>query len=351
MNNKELNTILKSVSRSFYLSIRVLPPAMQFSVAVAYLLARAADTIADTASIDTEQRVYFLRLFREFILCDFDADKLKELNTEVTPHLEVRSEICLMKSLKEIIEHYHSLDTKNFFAVQKVVDILTQGMEKDLSTFTDKEKIVALKTDDDLEEYIYLVAGCVGEFWTDLSILHRPVLKNWNREIQIQLGIEFGKALQLTNILRDVAKDAQLGRCYFPQHALDHYKLETEMLKNPRNDAAFRPIINHWLQQAVVYFDSAENYLYSIPKNSYRLRFAALWPILIGLKTLGLIANKGNFLDPSIQIKVSRNWVYRMLFFSVFCIFSNTLLRMWIQALRSATESASSKPNKYFWIC
>ena len=66
-NNRRflLRTLLKGVSRAFYLSIRVLPPRMREPVAVAYLLARAADTIADTASLPLERRTALLIEFRK----------------------------------------------------------------------------------------------------------------------------------------------------------------------------------------------------------------------------------------------------------------------------------------------
>jgi farnesyl-diphosphate farnesyltransferase len=55
-----LGPLLKGVSRSFYLTLRILPIGMRDPVGLAYLLARAADTIADTSLIDPEQRLALL---------------------------------------------------------------------------------------------------------------------------------------------------------------------------------------------------------------------------------------------------------------------------------------------------
>src|SRR5207249_9570884 len=52
--------LLKPVSRSFYISIRLLPRALREPVALAYLLARTSDTIADTSAIDVEKRIELL---------------------------------------------------------------------------------------------------------------------------------------------------------------------------------------------------------------------------------------------------------------------------------------------------
>ena len=60
-----LGPLLKGVSRSFYLTMRVLPAGMRDPVGEAYLLARAADTIADTALISPERRLALLLALRE----------------------------------------------------------------------------------------------------------------------------------------------------------------------------------------------------------------------------------------------------------------------------------------------
>ena len=64
MPKPDFNAILKTVSRSFYLSMRVLPDTMREPVAIAYLLARAADAIADTATVSTTLRLTHLQQFK-----------------------------------------------------------------------------------------------------------------------------------------------------------------------------------------------------------------------------------------------------------------------------------------------
>src|SRR5437870_4976362 len=78
----------------------------------------------------------------------------------------------------------------------------------------------ALDTLDELDGYTYLVAGCVGEFWTDLHLAHRPRLRGWEPSVMRATGVRFGKALQMTNVLRDVPADLAHGRCYLPAREL-----------------------------------------------------------------------------------------------------------------------------------
>jgi len=67
MNSARLNDLLKNVSRSFYLTLRVLPGAVRPQIGLAYLLARATDTIADTDIISVGERLDGLRRLRERI--------------------------------------------------------------------------------------------------------------------------------------------------------------------------------------------------------------------------------------------------------------------------------------------
>ena len=60
-----LHDLLKRVSRSFYLTLTVLPRTIRTQIGLAYLFARAADTIADTHIIDMARRQRCLALFRE----------------------------------------------------------------------------------------------------------------------------------------------------------------------------------------------------------------------------------------------------------------------------------------------
>jgi len=63
-----LNDLLKATSRSFYLTLRVLPAAVRPQIGLAYLLARTTDTIADTELVPLAQRVEALQRLRERIL-------------------------------------------------------------------------------------------------------------------------------------------------------------------------------------------------------------------------------------------------------------------------------------------
>ena len=63
-----LNELLRATSRSFYLTLRVLPGAIRPQIGLAYLLARTTDTIADTEILPVESRLDALQKLRERLL-------------------------------------------------------------------------------------------------------------------------------------------------------------------------------------------------------------------------------------------------------------------------------------------
>ena len=206
------------------------------------------------------------------------------------------------------------------------------------------EAPVALPSFDDLDRYTYLVAGCVGEFWTAMSVAHTSALSGWDVPRMSALGVAFGKALQLTNVLRDVPADLRAGRCYLPAAWLAAEGLAPADLLDPANSHRARPVLARGLRAALEHFRDAEAYALAIPRRCVRLRLAVLWPALMGLATLALIARNPRWLDPSRPSKVTRGWVYRTLALSLLTVASNTAIRRWFHRLRTRIPVPSPAP-------
>ena len=87
MNRNDLNgDLLKSVSRSFYLTIRVLPENLQQPIGLAYLLARASDTVADTSNAPVEVRLRHLQTILKN-LPKLDAKSLADMQCSISPQI------------------------------------------------------------------------------------------------------------------------------------------------------------------------------------------------------------------------------------------------------------------------
>ena len=335
-----LTTLLKRVSRAFYLSIRVLPSDMREPVAIAYLLARAADTIADTPSIPAESRLAHLSEFREIIEGESDVHAASRLSSALTDLQPTTGERHLLGSLPEVFNLLGRLNESDAKAVQSVVCTLTSGMVFDLTTFGEPNSgnLTALETEEQLDKYCYLVAGCVGKFWTDTSIAHTPSLSHWDADQMRTTGVRFGLALQMTNVLRDIPKDLQMGRSYMPRTVFDKVGLEPEDMLNAANVDRARPILVWGIRRTLEHFGAAEQYILAIPRRNLRLRLAALWPVLIGLGTLAKLAASNEWLDPDKRIRIPRRAVYGIIALSVLCGRSNVLSRLLMRRFRRRVE-------------
>jgi len=324
-----IGPLLKSVSRSFYLTLRILPPAMREPVSLAYLLARATDTIADTKVIPLEKRRDYLRILNLSIRNQSVEPLLGNIKEDLLPHQSSEGEKILLGNLQECIL---LLQTQTSFDKEQIVNVLNiicSGQDLDLERFSAPPmEIPSLQTPDELQDYTYRVAGCVGEFWTKMCIHHIEDSKVWNPDETILRGIHFGQALQLTNILRDMPRDLLNGRCYLPNSQLKDIGVTPKELLNAEKFEILRPLYFQWLALAESYYDDAWTYTLQYPKRQWRMRLACAWPILIGVRTLRkLKSDTNNPLDPYHRIKVSRFNVWMILISSSLCVFSNRLFK------------------------
>ena len=309
-----LEDLLQDVSRSFYLTLRVLPREIRPQVSLAYLLARASDTIADTRAVAKTERVAILRRMQDGIRNPpIEATVLSRALMEPGSRQECRShgEATLLERLGDCFEMLGSLSAEDQILIRQLLRTIIGGQVFDLEKFPgeSERELVALANDEELDRYTYMVAGCVGEFWTRMCRAHFKELECWSSGAMEELGVRFGKGLQLVNVLRDVPKDLRIGRCYLPVK-------EPQLLLDPQNFARIRPLYTRWLDTAVEHLDAGWHYTVQIPSSLWRLRLACVWPIWIGLKTIARL-RQGNPLDPSHRIKVSRIEVYGLMLRSV----------------------------------
>ncbi len=312
-----LHDVLQQVSRSFYLTLAVLPHCVARQVGLAYLFARAADTIADTGQIARSDRVTLLRRFKlQFVRERLDWEAIASVQTMLASHQNHPGERKLMECLEACFQVYAGFAPDDQEEIRRVLPILISGMEMDLERFPGESaaQVTALPSMEDLDLYMYQVAGCVGEFWTNLLCAHLPrIRRTWDRESTMRTGVRFGKGLQLTNILKDLPVDLRRGRCYIPLEYLEPAGLEPLDLLDKRTMPQFSPILHRLVGMTLAHLDQGWYYAMSIPRREVRLRLACMWPILIALKTLHLLTTCGNVLDPEQELKISRSEVYRII--------------------------------------
>lgn len=307
-----LTGLLAQVSRSFYLTLQVLPRPVRRQISLAYLLARASDTIADTDLVPPAGRREALRRLRERFQgrpCLLGLGELAAAQGDP-------AERILLERLEEPLAMLDAMPGADRQLVREVLDIITSGQDLDLERFAQAGSscLIALTDGAALEDYTYRVAGCVGEFWTRLCLAHGvgvPASVSGAADgpqaaaAFAALGRRFGQGLQLVNILRDLPRDLRQGRCYLPADRLQALGLEPVHLLDPGTEARLRPLYNSLLNQAEAHLAAGWGYTNQLPVSCPRLRLACAWPVLIGVRTLAHLRTR-NPLDPACRIKVSR---------------------------------------------
>ena len=311
-----LKAILKQVSRSFYLTLIVVPRCVRDQIGLSYLFARAADTIADTDLIDRGSRLLFLKRFKaQFAGESIGWEDVRAIQAALLPHQTESAERRLLECLADCFRLYLEFTPEDRARICRLMTTLTNGMEMDLTVFRGDaaRDLTALQTMADLDRYIYYVAGCVGEFWTEMTCAHLPSLAGWDVPEMAKIGVRFGKGLQLTNILKDVARDLQRGRCYLPEVLMRDAGLEPRDLLRKESLPRLRPVLTKLVAVALEHLDQGWLYTMAIPRREVRLRLACMWPILFAGGTLRLVSTSPELLDPSVTLKISKGQVYRLM--------------------------------------
>lgn len=275
--------LLKAVSRSFYLSMVWLPPPMRRGIALGYMLARATDSVADTSSASEEQRLLVLQQMGQAVAGTLPQEALPGLLAKLAGEMAFAqnkaSEAALLRRFGDCLRLLENTPPAERLLIRKVLATIVEGQCWDLSFFRTQPSV---QSDEQTLRYTYLVAGCVGSFWTKLGCLTmgESFCRAERMEEMEQAGIRYGQGLQLVNILRDRAEDAARGRSYLCS-------------------AVWR-----WQSRAERYL--ADGVDYASRLRSFRLRFTAMLPALLGQKTLRLLAQSPG----EERVKISRATVY-----------------------------------------
>src|SRR5437762_2695226 len=120
-------SILARVSRSFYLSIRLLPKKLRDPVSLGYLLARASDTIADTAEVPVELRTEKLRLLTRGIQGELLGDAIIDLSAELGPLQKNEAERALIESLQSVVDWLDQSEVEDREDVRAVLEQINRG--------------------------------------------------------------------------------------------------------------------------------------------------------------------------------------------------------------------------------
>lgn len=291
--------ILGSVSRTFALTIPLLPPALEKVVGNTYLLCRIIDTIEDASQIQAEDKQALSRLFLDAVLGAMPAKRFIEESLSALEDYSNQDELDLITHTDTVLRVLHTCPKADQVAVCKCVAIMSEGM----SRFHSKQSIEGLKDLHEFEEYCYVVAGVVGELLTTIFTNYSPEFAN-NIQGHEYLALDFGQALQMTNILKDSPEDRARGVSWKPAHV---------------SQAELLAISYQKLQASLSY-----NLL--IPKREVGMRRFCFLALGLAIMTLEKIAQRDRH-QTQHSIKLTRNTVTIFYFFNQIACNSDTLMR------------------------
>jgi farnesyl-diphosphate farnesyltransferase len=210
----DLADLLQKTSRTFALSIPVLPEPTNREVMIAYLLFRIADTFEDAAHWEPERRIGALRDFNR-LLAAYSRPEAEQLAAAwsaagPSPRAGYRE---LIAEVPFVLDAFFALSPAAVDSVRAHVTRSAEGMAGYVAR-TRGGRLV-LSDIADLKAYCYVVAGIVGEMLTELFLLGQESLLPAGDFLR-ERAATFGEALQLVNILKDSAVDASEGRSYLP---------------------------------------------------------------------------------------------------------------------------------------
>jgi phytoene synthase len=252
-------SITRKSASNLALAFVLLPKTKRDDMAALYAFCREVDDVADEESVPAEERRERLAGWRE---------DLRRACEQVAPRFPVNQE------LQPVILKYQLP-----FAL---FDELIRGVEMDLD-------IKRYETHAELELYCYRVASVVGRLSIEIFGYRNPSCREY--------AVCLGKALQLTNILRDVRTDAARGRIYLPLEELERFQVRPEEILYLQYSARFRDLAGSVADRARDFYRKARQ---ALPDEDRRAMGAAelmgsvYWRLLQKLE-----AQQFNVFDPT----------------------------------------------------
>ncbi len=223
--------LVRKSRSSFYWAMRVLPERKRMAMYAIYAFCRIVDDIADGPDGESE-KMSQLKFWRD------QLDRLYQ---------GVPSEPVALALVQPV--RAYGLEQQDFLAV-------IDGMERDA------HPRVRIADDQDLEAYCDAVACSVGRLANRVFGV--------NREAGHAIAAALGQALQLTNILRDVAEDSACDRLYVPQSLLLRHGIDSDIPAAVIADPAFPAACRELADIARNHFQTAERLLAGYPRSVMR---------------------------------------------------------------------------------
>jgi len=292
--------ILGSVSRTFALTIPLLPPMIEKVVGNTYLLCRIVDTIEDAVDLSPETKQKLSQLFLDAVLEKVPVTSFVEPCLKALDDYGNQDELDLIAHTPTVLRILHTCSQGDQAAVSRCISIMSEGM----SYFHGKQTQAGLKDLAEFEKYCFVVAGVVGELLTTIFSNHSPAFAR-SMKGHDALAVAFGQALQMTNILKDSPEDHARGVSWKPADMNQQQLLKISYQK---------------LQDSL-------RYILLIPKTELGMRRFCFLAFGLAVMTLSKIAKRNQF-NSQAEVKLSRKTVVAFYAFTKFAVRSNAIMQI-----------------------
>ncbi len=239
----ESRAITKKHAKSFYFASQFLPKEKRYAAYAVYAICRISDHSVDNPSLSSSP--LDLEEIQNKIIAAYGEDPLDDK---------------VLLAFRQTVKKYKI--PRQYF------DELIEGMYMDL----DKSRYDNFK---ELYQYCYKVAGVVGLIMLTIFGHEHPKTKIY----AIRLGI----AMQLTNILRDIKEDFQMGRIYLPKDEMERFGITEQMIKQGRISKRFRHFLKFQIRRAKEYYHNSTRGIKMIGNMESRLVVCMMRDIYSGI--------------------------------------------------------------------
>lgn len=300
---------LPKVSRTFALSIAALPNTVRNPICVAYLLCRIVDTIEDDAVVkDAARDGLFDRFDR--LMSDDSADPIDLERGTIDLRLgHGTPDYDLCRESGRVFRCFRALPLEQRAAIRPHVLEMSRGM-REFTRRADAVGKLRLRDLPELERYCYFVTGTVGKLLTALFELEVPDLPEQLKTPIRARAISFGLALQLVNIVKDVATDHMRGDCFLPEALAAEEGLGLDRLLDAGQRDRGVALIRRICARGRDHLRRAEEYTLLWPaREGAEVRLFCSVPLALALATLREVELGEDTLRPGKTPKVSREVV------------------------------------------
>lgn len=277
--------MLRKVSRTFALSIELLPYVLRESMTLSYLLLRVSDCLEDHDDIPEEQKPELLRLWARVLDGSEPTEELIRriayLNPEDDPEVQAAFQAG----------HYLELLSELPVDLQKIIVQRVQQTSLGMARWQEHGPFV--EDEPAMDDYMHQVAGLVGYLLTEIFAWYSPRIRNRMDQL-LPLSREYGLALQTVNIIRGMRKDYERGWVFVPQSYYEELGLTRDTLFAPENLDKALLVVNRLADKASNHLFKGISYIMAFPRRQHRIRLACMWPLFFAIKTLAISRNNVN---------------------------------------------------------